>query len=447
MRKSSVILTLLIILSGLSLKASEVKKYSLEEAIKTALINSYETKAAKLSTRKAEAAVDEAFGTALPSINVSGQYTRNLQSPVFFMPNFFQNKPNEIVSVKVGADNSFQAVASLQQILFNSAVFTAIGTSKIFADASKNQSAGVTTKTIASVKKAFYGVLLAKEFYSAIQTSFKNANDNLVTVKALFNEGMIAEYDKIRAEVGVENIRPIMLQAEAALANASNGLKMVMGIDMKENIEIDGNLTPEEFNAPEESQIFQTLLSSNFDLQSVEKMKRVNQDIVSIRKSEYYPTLALFGNYVYQGQSNTFDFQTANSASVGLNLSLSIFQGLQTNARVQQAQIDFETTETKAKQLEEALIMQMKNTLLQIKLAKSKIDAQSQTVNQAQRGYEIAVIRYKEGTGSQMEINDADNALVQAKVNQAQAVFEFNSSVADYENLIGKIDNKYLNSK
>ncbi len=427
---------------------AEIKKLNIDDAIKTALNNSFDAKTAKLSTQKAEAAVDEAFGNALPSLSISGQYTRNLQSPVFFMPNFFQNKMNETIAVKIGSDNAFQAAASVTQILFNSAVFTAVGTSKIYADASRDQRAGTFSKTIASVKKAFYGVLLAKEFSEAIQTSFKNANDNLKSVKALFDEGMIAEYDKIRAEVGVENIRPMMLQADAALANARNGLKMVLGVDMKDSIEVIGELAPPKDDIEiDENKALSTLTESNFDLQSLEKLKRVNQDIVSMRRSEYYPTIALFGNYVYQGQSNTFDFQTAKSSAVGINLSLSLFQGFQSNARVQQAQIDYETTDVRAKQLEEGLKMQLKNTLLQLKIAKSKMEAQSKTVSQAERGYEIALIRYKEGIGSQMEINDADNALVQSKVNKAQSVYEYISSLADYENLLGIMNNKYFTSK
>jgi len=423
-------------------------KLTIDDAIKTALANSYDTRTSKLSVEKAEAQVDEALGTALPTLSLSANYTRNLLLPVFFFPNVFQNKPNEIMAIKVGADNSFQTSLNLQQILFNSAVFTAIGTSKIYADASKHLSAGVYSKTIAGVKKAFYGVLLAKEIQGALELSFKNANENLKTVQAMFNEGMIAEYDKIRAEVAVENIRPMMLQAQAAVSNATNGLKMAMGTSMNDSLEVVGELSQPVDNADfDEIKSIMTLLESNPDLQSLEEMKKVNMDLVSIKKSEYYPTIALFGNYMYQGQSNTFDFMTAKSSLVGLNFSLSLFQGLQTNARVQQAKIDYMTIETKAKQLEEALKMQLKNTLFQIQISKSKLAAQTQTVNQAQRGYDIAGIRYKEGIGSQMEINDADNALIQAKVNKFQAIYEFITALADYDYLMGKVESKYLNEK
>ena len=422
-----------------------VRTFNIEDAVKTGLSNNLEIKTAQLAAQKAQAAVDEALGNAYPSLSVSGQYTRNLKVPVFFMPNIFAGKPDEIITVAVGSDNAFQAAAQVTQILFNSAVFTGIGTSKIYSKVTQDQYRGAASKTITDIKKAFYGVLLAKEFNKAMATGFKNGSENVETVKKLFIEGMIPEFDKIRAEVALDNIKPMLLQSEAAVQNALNGLKMMLGINQTDSIDVEGGLEmPDiatEFN---EEAALKNMMANNYNLQALSKVRKVNEDLISIQKSDYFPTLALFGNYVYQGQSNTFDFQTATSSAVGLNLSLSLFQGLQTNARVQQAKIDLQTTDMKYKQLEEALKLQLKSAMLQLQISKAKVDAQQRTVEQAERGYEISLIRYKEGTGSQMEINDADGALVQAKVNKSQAIYEYITSVTDFENLTGTIPAKYF---
>jgi outer membrane protein TolC len=69
---------------------------------------------------------------------------------------------------------------------------------------------------------------------------------------------------------------------------------------------------------------------------------------------------------------------------------------------------------------------------------------QKNSVANAERGYEIALIRYKEGTGSQMEINDSDTALRQARLNQTQAIHDYLSARADFESLMGSVDEKYF---
>ena len=79
----------------------------------------------------------------------------------------------------------------------------------------------------------------------------------------------------------------------------------------------------------------------------------------------------------------------------------------------------------------------------QIRSAKLRIDAQKSTVGQAQRGFDISKIRYTEGSGSLLEINDAETALTRAKVNEIMAVLDYYVTRAEYERTTGQIDEKY----
>lgn len=437
---------LLIVFSlGFTSLFSAPNKINLDEAITAAVKYNYEAKAAKYSIEKADQAVREALGNALPSLSVNANYTRNLQSPVFFLPDFQNPSSGKLNPIKIGADNSFQTVANLNQIVFNSAVFTGLGTAKIYSAASREQYKSVISKTVSNVKKAFYGALLAKEYLDVLKMSLKNAEENLKSVEALFQEGFIPEYDKIRAEVAVENIRPAILQAENNYNSALNALKLEMGMNINEKIELVG-----ELKIPEDSEINlkkispDELANYNFDLKAFQLQKQVSKEIIEIEKSDYYPTVALFGNYIIQGQSNTFDFLTAKSLSVGINLSLSIFKGFQTDARTQQAKIDYMIVDERYNQLYEVIKMQLDNAINQMEIALTRIQVQQNTVKQAELGYNIATIRYREGTGSQVEINDADTALRQARLNKSQAIYDFLVARSDYESLIGDIDKRYF---
>ena len=107
---------------GYNLNA-QVIKLNLDDALKMAVENNHDIKASRLNVQKSEAMVDEALGNALPSVNISANYTRNLKVPVFFVPGAFFNQPNvPFVATSFSADNQYQAVASFNQILFNSAV-------------------------------------------------------------------------------------------------------------------------------------------------------------------------------------------------------------------------------------------------------------------------------------------------------------------------------------
>ena len=118
--------------------------------------------------------VDEAYGTALPSVSVTGSYINNLKIPVMFMPaQIIDPKATGFVPVEFSAENQFQAQAQLTQILFNSAVFTAIGSSKIYVDISKEQYNATILKTATDVEKAFYAAALTKKPLLSLQILLK----------------------------------------------------------------------------------------------------------------------------------------------------------------------------------------------------------------------------------------------------------------------------------
>jgi outer membrane protein TolC len=259
---------------------------------------------------------------------------------------------------------------------------------------------------------------------------------------------MIPEYDFIRAKVGVENLKPSVLQAENGYINALNALKMFMALDINDSIEIEGELKSfvKEGNFTED-ELLNKSIQNNYDLKSLAIQKNVAEDFVTIRKSEYYPTLSAFYNYMFNGLSNKFNFINAQSSSFGLNLSMSIFQGFQSQARVEQANIDYLTLKDRYSQLKDALRLQITSALLQLTTAKERMKAQDENVSQAERGSEISRIRYKEGVGSQVEINDADVALIQASINRSQSVFDYLSAYADLDNLTGNVENRYIKMK
>jgi outer membrane protein TolC len=58
-------------------------------------------------------------------------------------------------------------------------------------------------------------------------------------------------------------------------------------------------------------------------------------------------------------------------------------------------------------------------------------------VDQAQRVYDLTVLRYEQGLASQLEISDARLSLLQARTNLAQAVSDFQIADATLARAIG----------
>ena len=441
---------------------------TLEESINLALENNIDIKVAMLNTEKSRAAVREAFGYALPSVDVSAGFSHFIQKPetpfpdfealltnatynILFNENVIPRDESKFLPVETKLQsfalaNSYSASVTLTQVLFSSAVFEGIGASQTYYELAKSQLDNTVSKTVLSVQTAFYGVLLAKAVMNITNASFVNAQENFDNVKALYNQGMVSEFDYLQAEVRVENIRPIVLKTENILSTAKDGLKVAIGINQSKDVDVSGEIKLDSIDISNEDELIQEALNSNFDIQSLELKKEVDKAFIQLDVSEYWPTLAAFGNYTYAGSSDKWNFQNYDYSTVGINLSFNLWQGNRTKHAVEQSTITYQQTEEQLAQLKDYTILNVKSKVLELKRVKSLIEVQERTVKLAERSYHIATVRYQEGAGSQLELQNADQDLSQARLNRVQAIYSYLITKFELDQLLGRTNPQYFSS-
>ncbi len=439
--------------------------YTLDTAIQTALKNNSDVKIAEMNVQKASAAVHEAFGYALPSLDLSAGFTHFLEKPKTPFPDFAALLGNATYSVlfdegviprdnnkfkPVGYSlqsfalaNNYETNLQLTQILFSSAVFRGIGASQIYLDLSKTQLKNTISATILNVEKAFYGVLLTKEVYKITKASFENAQENYNNVNALYGQGLVSEFDNLQAEVQVENIRPTLLDMENKLKDAKDGLKILLGLNPENEIDVGGDISYQPMPVPEVQDMIDEVLKSNLSLQTLSLKSQVDDAFIDLDRAEYWPNIAAFGNYSYAGSADKWDFQNYSSLTVGVNFSINLWKGQQTANRVEQSTLTYQQTAEQVVQLKDFLTAQVKSKINELKRVQSVVETQDKNVSLAERAYQIATVRYKEGTSSQLEVQNADISLRQARLNRLQTVYSYLMTRYELEQMIGKVDPEY----
>jgi outer membrane protein len=288
--------------------SAQSKVYTLDEAINTALNNNRDITISEMNVKKAVAAIDQAYGYALPSLDLSGSFSHFLEKPKMSFPDFgslLQNatysilfdenvlprdeskfKPLQNVLQSFAQTNNYSTSLTLSQTIFSSAVFKGIGASQIYYDLAKADLNGTVSKTVLSVQKTFYGVLLSKEVLDITKQSFENAEANLNDVEALYREGMVSEFDMLQAQVQVENIRPAVLQMENNLQSAKDGLKIILGIEQNDEIDVAGEFVYTPYDISNEEELINEALVSNFEIKTLELKKQVDEAFVELDVSE-----------------------------------------------------------------------------------------------------------------------------------------------------------------
>ena len=445
---------------------AQSRTFSLDDAIGAALNNNRDIKVARLDIEKSQEAVHEAFGYALPSLDLSANFNHFLKKPKTPFPDFEALLTNATYSILFDENviprdeskyksietqlqsfvqtNSYETSLLLTQTLFNSAVFRGIGASQIYLDLSKEELKRKVSSTILDVTKAFYGVLLTKQLLEITTASYNNALENLKNVKALNAQGLVSDYDALQAEVRVENIKPVVLQIENNLKDVKNNFKIVVGINQNEEVDVEGEFEYTKEEVPQIQETIEKAMESNYSINSLKLKMQVDEAFIDLDRSEYWPSLYAFGNYSYAGSADNFKFQNYSSTVVGLTLSINLFNGEKTKNKVQQSEISLKQTGEQLSQLKDFITAQVKAKIYELNRVRSSLDAQERNVNLAEKAYDISVVRYKEGTGNQLEVQNADMELKQARINRLQTIYDYIIAKSSLDEILGKVDPKYI---
>ena len=163
---------------------------------------------------------------------------------------------------------------------------------------------------------------------------------------------------------------------------------------------------------------------------------------VRIAKGGYLPSASLrvnYGRFMYPTELLNWsgnDWRSDLTAS--LTVDVPIFNGLRREAEVQQARVEQEQAQLQLAQLREAVSLQYEQASGERRRAASAILARQQTVAQAQRVYDLTVLRYDRGLATQLEVSDARLALLQASTNLAQALSDFYIAEATVSRTLGR---------
>ena len=449
----------------------EYELLTVAESISIALAESRSMIDAGYALQVAERQVTEARGSAFPELTFNAGVTKNLTPLESFIPAILFDpsaSPDDFIAFKFGTDNNWNSGVTLNQPIFDYTVFIGMKAAGTVRQLAVEALRGTAQQTATAVRKTFYGVLLSKESYRLTENSVQRLTQTLEETRARREAGFASDYDVLRLEVELGNLEPQLRRASDALDAARRSLAILMGIDVDTPLNLAGSLmdldletrrasTPESqtlltvAGKPDAldiglDSIIEEALNNRADIRQTRLNHELGNARIKASMSDYYPTLSGFYSYTFIAQENGgLDFfgenanQRTTLSQAGIQLRIPLFDGFQTTARVQQEKLALLRVDTQMIQLREQTMNEVKTLLNALEETKLRALAQSRSVNQANRGFEIAIAQYREGVSSRLEVVDAENALRMAEFNYAQAVFDHLNAQADLDLAIGQV--------
>jgi TolC family type I secretion outer membrane protein len=443
MRGSVLVPFLVLFLASTGANAKEI---SLKECLELALKNNESILSSKQKLLASEEKIGEARSAMFPQISIQTSYTRlsevakftiNLPTMGVALPGVTQTQGP--LEMKLGTENLYNGQISLQQPIFTwGRISRSIRIAELGSMASREDLRKAELDLVFNVKKAFYDLLLAKEMAKVANESLEIAKKHLDIARKHFNEGLISNYDLMRAEVQVEQLKPNLIKAENGVALAKAALAREVGMDLDEDLE-----PKEELALPDVRpdlplpDLIQMALSSRPELKALSIQEDIAEESLKIAKVGNMPNIVAMANYYYKNGTPPDVEKMKGTWNISLALSMPIFDGLATKHRAEQAQANLEYTRRMREMVEKGIRLEVKQAYLSIKEAEATIAAQEKNVEQAQELLRLANVRYENGMATSLDVADAQLALMQAKIGRAQAIYSYLVSLARMERAVG----------
>lgn len=440
--------------------------FSLERAIDVALRRSAQVSEASAGVRLAHQQVQEVRADIFPSINANSSYQRNLAVQQAFLPRIIFDptaSPDDVVPVRFGSDNTWQSSVSIDQRLFEMSIFIGLKAASRFEDLERERLRGTAQGVVSAVRQAYFDALLSVENERLLDLSVKRTAQTLEETRALNRAGLASDYDVLRLDVQLANLEPNLRRARDASEAARRTLLVEVGLDPAVPITLVGSLNELEIedptrNNPENATLLAAvgampsssmaeLLRIATDARSDLRQLRLNTSLEETRlaaqRAEYFPSVSVFGSYSVTAQQNgplNF-FGSGNNrttfAFAGVRVEVPIFQGFARSARMQQSRARIAQSEAQLRRRLQQTSNEIQTIVDNVNESRQRAAAQLQAVRQAQRGFDIAAAEYRAGTGSQLQITDAEVALRQSEFNYAQAVYDYLTARSRLESALG----------
>lgn len=416
----------------------------LQTALRIAQDNNPTIKIADLEIQRVDYAKKETIGNLLPNVSASGQYTNSLMKSVMFLPASMSAAFGGQNYMEVGYKNGYTGTISASMPLVNFALWESIKSKQNNIDLILEQARSSKIDMAKQVKDAYFNVLLAEASLGVLEQSIHNANETLKTTKAAYEQGVASEYDYLSAQVQVNNLNPTLLSAKNGVDLSKLQLKMLLSLPSTQEIVVTEKLSDYEENvniltSMENHQA--EAIMNNSSLRQIDLNIQNLQHTLKMTKYQHLPSLAAFGQYVYQTQAEDFkfeDYKWVSSAAVGLSLSIPIFQGNTIINQTKQVELALQELEMQRDYAYQGQNLQYTAAINNMRTANEQLVVNREAIAQAERGYDIAKVRYNTGTGTILELNNSELALTQSKLNYQQALYNFLSAQAALEQVLGR---------
>ena len=456
--------------------------YTLDRLIDTALVRSKQLASVKREIDKTEAQIREAYGNAMPkisaSVNISHAFAQYIpydfggsyDSATFvnnMTASYNQASQDPRLSddersllLKLGPSITGVTINQLtgmfdMNLPKNTTAFSLSLNQPIFAQGKVRVGLkiahsylatlqckydGERRKIIGTVTGVYFGALMARKNVEIQRESVKLARETHRLTKIRYAIGKATEFDTLSSRLRLENALIELEKAQSDCSMAYETLIVQCGLsESTATFTVSGDLPTPEFNLSLDEALAK-MHESNDQIAQLAGGEAVQNELVNLARTDYLPLVYAGGSLSRIGQfDDPNSSRWGNDQKVFVGLSWELFSGFTRRHKLRQKAADRDMFLLTKKQAIEGLELATRNAYEKVRVNRKRYLAMSGVITLAEKGYTIAKKSFEIGSGTQIDMQNAEFELNKSRLAGNALLLGYNSALIELKLLLGSL--------
>jgi outer membrane protein len=372
---------------------------------------------------------------ALPSVTASGRYTKEDQGLIQKFPHINATFPDQ---------NWTTGIQIVQNIYQGGRTLSAFRAAKLEKEQSMLQYQTAVADALLAARVAYYDVLVAEQQIKVNEASVALLTQELEDQQRRFDAGTVPKFNVLQAQVAVANARPPLIKSQNAYRVAKNTLASSLGFNLPRSVWEDiplnlvDKLDANPYSVDLPSAIAQAL-EKRTELAALQRTVGLQRENIINARSGYKPTLQAFAGYDWNSSEFSSDpSQEFDGWIIGGQLNWNIFDGMLTYGKVVQAKAQLEHAKADVEDRSRQIELEVRTDYSSFIEARETLESQQKVQEEAEEALRLAKARADAGTGTRLDVLNAETQLTQARTTQVQALHDYDVARARFERAIGQ---------
>lgn len=431
-------------------------RLSLGEAVTRAVRFGDEARLADAQIEVADAQMTSARASGLPQVRINSTFNH-----------VYENARAQAVGQIFNQPNSYNTNANISQTVFQGGrIWAGTRAASRTREAAELNETETKNRVSFDVQRAYLQVLFTRRLAEIQEATYTKTRAHLTEVERFEAAGRAARYDVLRARVQLANLEPQLIQARADRDLALLELKRLANLPLSAPVVLTTTIdsaTVESVAATVAAEASKPFVRPA--LRAAELTASARHEAIKVARADFLPTVNVFLQTGYQAfpTENRFPLDAGriissecppgtpagrscishnggwfSDRSMGVQINWPLFDGLRAKGNYDLAQANARVADLQLAQQRENIAIEIAEARAEFQRAKALFEARRQNLAEAQEALRLATLRFARGLSTQLEVQDAQLAAMQAESNEARSIFDYYLAAAELARATGQ---------